>query len=64
VCWSCFLEYTALKVGRNTPTPAQWEWLSALGSCGVEAYLWTDREWSSGEVERILRQPGVGWEDA
>lgn len=48
------LIFAELKVGRNKPTRAQHEWLSALtGVCG-EVYVWypEDRAW----IERRLRQ--------
>jgi hypothetical protein len=44
-----------LKVRCNRPTPAQVAWLEALGAAGVEAYVWTDTDWTDGTIEPLLR---------
>lgn len=45
-----------LKAGRNKPTEDQQDWLDAFAAAGVEAYLWHERDWQSGEIERILQR--------
>ena len=35
--------------------PEQRAWLDAFYAAGVEAYVWTPKEWQSGDVESILR---------
>ena len=45
-----------LKVRRNRPTSAQVAWLEALAAAGVETFLWTDTDWTSGVIENVLRQ--------
>lgn len=41
--------FAELKVGKNRPTPAQWQWLTDLGMVGngrhVGAYFWTPSDW-------------------
>lgn len=50
------LIFAELKVGRNQLTPAQVRWLARLGAiAGVETFVWREREWQNGEIERILR---------
>lgn len=41
--------------GSDRLSPEQREWLSAFRLAGVPAYVWTPKEWASGEVERVLR---------
>lgn len=41
-----------LKVGRNTPTKEQEEWLADYKACGAETYVWYPEDWP--EIERIL----------
>lgn len=47
-----------LKVDRNTLSAEQAKWLECLREAGQEAYVLTDSEWHSGEIEALLaRQP-------
>ena len=41
--------------GTDRLSPEQQEWLSAFRMAGVPAYVWTPKEWDSGEVERVLK---------
>jgi hypothetical protein len=46
-----------LKRERRYPTPIQRSWLALLDACpGVEVFRWYPRHWSSGEIERVLRE--------
>lgn len=50
------LVFAELKGPRGKLSPAQRDWLAALGTVpGVEAHLWTPESWLSGEIERVLR---------
>lgn len=50
------LIYAELKVGRNQLTEAQRRWLGRLGAIpGIEVYVWTERTWMDGEIDRILQ---------
>lgn len=42
-----------LKVGRNTPTAEQEDWLAAFRAAGVNAYVWTPAHWP--EIEAVLK---------
>ena len=44
-----------LKVGKNKPTAEQLEWIYALGGAGCYVGVWTDRDWTSGHIERELK---------
>lgn len=47
------LVFAELKVGRNTATADQVEWIRLLVTVdGIGAYLWTPADWS--EIERVL----------
>lgn len=41
-----------LKVGRNTLTAAQAEWLEVLDAAGLHAYCWFPSDWKT--IERVL----------
>lgn len=43
-----------VKGDEDRLRPEQAKWLSAFRMAGVAAYLWTPREWMSGEIDRIL----------
>jgi hypothetical protein len=47
--------YAELKVGKNQPTPEQYEWLNALAEAGQEVYLWYPDDWQ--EILSVLREP-------
>lgn len=48
------LLFVELKVGKNTTTPEQKEWLHLLALIpGVEVYIWTPGQWP--DIERALR---------
>lgn len=48
--------FAELKVGGNRLSPAQVRWLGRLGGVpGVEVFVWTDRDWLNGEVDRVLQ---------
>jgi hypothetical protein len=42
-----------LKVGKNKPTAAQAEWLSAFRAAGVPAFVWRPQDWPA--IEQALR---------
>ena len=45
-----------LKVRGRKPTEAQVAWLDLLDLVdGIDAYIWTDRDWHDGTIESILR---------
>jgi hypothetical protein len=44
--------------GTDRLRPEQREWLTAFRMAGVPAYVWTPKEWASGDVERVLRARG------
>ena len=54
--WSRLL-FVELKVKGRRLTDAQGEWLDLLDQvCAeVDAYVWREKEWRDGTVERILR---------
>lgn len=41
-----------LKVGRNTTTPEQREWLAAFAVAGIESYVWRPEDQT--QVEEVL----------
>lgn len=43
-----------LKVGSNRPTADQREWLALLEQAGVTAFVWTDKDWNDGTIERVV----------
>ena len=45
-----------LKVGGNTLSDEQAEWIEAFRTAGVAAHVWTDSDWFSGVVEARLRR--------
>ncbi len=45
-----------LKVGRNTTTAEQREWLAAWRAAGVETYEWRPADWPA--IERLLTEAG------
>lgn len=49
-----------LKVGKNRATPEQMHWLVALAGSGAEAFIWTEHDWTAGEIERVLRRREPG----
>lgn len=44
-----------LKVGANTLSASQADWLEALRDAGQDAFVLTDEDWHSGIVEARLR---------
>lgn len=49
------LLFAELKVGRNTPTAEQYDWMAALSLCGVEVAIWRETDWHTGVIEEALR---------
>lgn len=47
--------WVELKGHGGKVSPEQREWLDALDRAGAECYLWTPSSWTSGEIERVLR---------
>lgn len=47
-----------LKVGRNTLSAEQADWLEAFRAAGVEAFVWTEHDWYDGAIEARLRRHG------
>lgn len=47
------LLFAELKVGRNTTTAEQDDWLADLRGCLDTVYVWTPDSWP--EIERVLR---------
>ena len=46
-----------LKVGGRSTTKAQHDWLVALNEVpGILAKVWREKDWTSGEIENLLRQ--------
>ncbi len=45
-----------LKVGANTLSSAQVEWIRALDRAGAEHYVWTEHDWYEGAIEARLRR--------
>ena len=39
------LIFAELKVGKNKPTPEQFEWLARLMGAGAECYVWRPEQW-------------------
>lgn len=48
--------YRELKVGSRKLDGEQMLWIATLRSCGCDAGVWRDRDWSDGTVERELRE--------
>ena len=48
--------FVELKCGRNVLSAEQAAWLEALRAAGQEAYVLTDAEWGSGEIEALLKR--------
>lgn len=46
------LVFAELKVGGNTPTPAQVVWLRALEAAGAEAYVWRPGDFD--QIQTVL----------
>lgn len=52
------LIFAELKVGKKRPTAEQRAWLDELDECPeVEAYLWYESDWHSGEIDALLKGP-------
>jgi len=52
--------FRELKVGRNTLSAEQVEWIRALEEAGSDVGVWTDVDWLSGLIEAELkREPKV-----
>lgn len=50
------LIFAELKSSRGRPSPEQLMWLDALQAVpGVYACVWRPWDWTSGEIERVLR---------
>jgi hypothetical protein len=47
--------FVELKGHGGRVSQEQKEWLEALDRAGAECYLWTPSSWTSGEIERVLR---------
>lgn len=53
------LIFAELKTERGKLTPAQVDWLAALGRVpGVEVYIFRPAQWYDGTIETILRGEG------
>jgi hypothetical protein len=48
--------FVELKCGKNVLSAEQAAWLEALRAAGQEAYVWTEHEWASGEIEAELKR--------
>lgn len=46
------------KSGAGKLSAEQESWLTAFRLAGIAAHVWTPAEWTSGEIERILRSRG------
>lgn len=44
-----------LKGDDGRLAPDQDDWLRAFIAAGINAALWTPKEWNSGQIERVLR---------
>lgn len=47
--------FAEIKAGRNTLRPEQVEWKDRLILAGAEWYLWNEKDWDAGLVEKVLR---------
>lgn len=47
--------FAELKVGSNKPTAAQQGWITALRRARANVFVWTEREWWNGDIEKELR---------
>ena len=56
ICGHGRLLFVETKVGKNVLSAEQAAWLEALRAAGQEAYVLTDAEWASGEIEAILKR--------
>ena len=56
ICGHGRLLFVETKVGKNTLSAEQAAWLEALRAAGQEAYVWTEHEWDSGEIEACLKR--------
>lgn len=52
--------FVELKNEKRKLEPEQQVWLDALQVAGAEVYLWRPINYTSGEVERVLRGLGPG----
>lgn len=50
--WVIFVE---LKSAKGHLTPEQVSWRDVLVAAGCEWHLWRPADWTSGEIERVLR---------
>jgi hypothetical protein len=50
------LIFAELKRERGVASAAQRKWKRELEEAGVEVFLWRPSNWSSGEIERILKR--------
>ena len=48
--------FVELKGHGGRVSPEQHAWLEALDRAGAECYLWTPSSWTSGEIERVLKE--------
>lgn len=48
-----------LKVGRNTPTPEQWEWVHLLRATGNDVRIWYPSDWQE-IIETLSAPPQAG----
>lgn len=46
------LIFAELKVGNNTPTDHQAEWIGAINACGVPCFVWCPGDWD--QIVEIL----------
>ncbi len=49
------LIFAELKTAKGRVAPGQQTWLDELSNARAETYLWRPDDWTSGEVERVLR---------
>ncbi|MDQ3671099.1 MAG: VRR-NUC domain-containing protein [Actinomycetota bacterium] len=51
--------YSEIKLERGRLRPEQVVWLDVLREAGQEVYVWRPADWTSGEVENVLRSVRV-----
>lgn len=47
--------FAELKCGYNKPSNEQITWARQITGNGGECFLWTDKDWTDGTIERTLR---------
>ncbi len=46
-----------LKVGYHKLSAEQAKWILAFNEAGVQAFLWTEKDWANGSILGVLSRP-------